>query len=159
MAIPAEFEKQVKSILINVAEIRKFTRITEVYYTESTSFLKRMMEKTGIEYNTDIENLRFPFQDETLSYAFTQLISHLLQYEKSAVFLTRHLDEFDQQTARQLASVFDSEEHALMRNKVILEIAENIESLHEEKNQIIQMTTAIEKTIRELELRLSAYFN
>lgn len=159
MPVPVQFEKQIRSILKNVADIRKFVAATTVYYSESTAFLKSMMEKTGMEYNTDIENIKLPFQDETLRYAFSHLITLLLQYEQSSGFLAGKLAEFDQHTARQLSAVFDREESDKYRHQVINEIVENIESLVEEKNILIKLTMDIEQTIKQVEIRLSAYFN
>jgi len=159
MSIPAAFEKQVKSILKNVADLRKFIAATEVYFRESTTFLKDMMAKSGVEYSPDIENLRLPFQDESLSYAFTKLTTQLLEYEKAYLFLDGRIGEFDQQTANQLSEVFNKEESNVSRNRVINEIVENLESLEEEKQIIIGQTIEIEKTIKHLETRLSAYFN
>lgn|GEM_PF-5460108 len=159
MTIPEIFEKQVRSILKNVADLRKFVTATDVYFSESTSFLKNMMEKTGVEYNTDIENLRLPFHDEDLGYTFTKLISLLMEYQRSQDFLKQHLAEFDVQTARQLAAVFEKEESSQTRNKVINEVVENLESLVEEKQVMIEQTREIEVNIKRLETRLSAYFN
>ncbi len=159
MSIPASYDKQVRSILKNVADLKNFISATEVYYSESTSYLKDMMEKSGVEYNSDIENLRLPFQDEQLSYAFTKLITQLLEYEKSYTFLNEKIGEFDQYTAKQLAGVFDKEESSQARNKVINEVVENLENLVEEKQNIVQQTIGIEQTIKQLETRLSAYFN
>lgn len=159
MTIPPAYEKQIRSIVKNVADIRKFTEVTAIYFQESTSFLKSMMSKAGVEYNPDIENLRLPFQDEALSYAITHLITQLLQYEKSADYIRLKLSEFDQRTAKQLASVFNREESDGTRNKVILEVVEGIEELSEEKHNLIELTKDIEKTIQLLETRLSAFFN
>lgn len=142
-----------------MADIRNFNAATTVYLKESTAFLKDKMEKTGVEYNTDIENLKLPFQDETLSYAFTQLITQLLQYEKSLGFLQENTNEFDRQTAIQLDLAFNEEADNRIRNKTLNEIVENIESLVEEKNGMIQLTIEIEKTIKQLEIKLSTFFN
>ena len=44
MSVPVQYERQVKSILKNVADIRKFTHATAVYLTESTAFLKNIVQ-------------------------------------------------------------------------------------------------------------------
>jgi hypothetical protein len=159
MSIPAAYEKQVKSILKNVADLKNFIAATEIYFKESSALLKDMMEKSGVEYNPDIENLRLPFQDEQLSYAFTNLITQLLEYEKSYSFFNGKIGEFDRHTARHLSEVFDKEESSQARNQVINEIVENLEILVEEKQNIVRQTVEIEQTIKQLETRLSTYFN
>ncbi len=159
MTIPSSYEKQIRSLLKNIADIRNFVSATSVYYRESTGFLKTMMTKAGIEYSTDLENLRLPFQDEALSYAFTQLITQLMQYEQSSSYLNRKLDEFDLETSRQFAQVFSRDDSDEVRKKTLLDAVDGIEELTGERQNLIALTVEIEKTIKLLEIWLSALFN
>ena len=159
MTIPSSYERQIRSLLKNIADIRNFVSATSVYYRESTGFLKNMMTKAGIEYSTDLENLRLPFQDETLSYAFTQLITQLMQYEQASSYLNLKFNEFDQETSRQFAQVFSREESDEVRKKTLLDAVDGIEELTGERQNLIALTVEIEKTIKLLESRLSALFN